>query len=212
MSANWKDFTLRSLISIIGVILLSFGAALSETMNMGLDPFTALNRGASSLLGFSLGNYQLVLNFIILAIVFLLKRSLIGWGTIYNMVLVGYLVTFFGNLFDNFFDIGEISLVIRLLITIIAILFFTLGAAMYMDTELGDSPYDAIAPVITDRTGWKYTPVRLAQDLLIVLGAYLVSGPVGISTIITGFFAGPLITFFSKNVSQPMMKKLDANT
>lgn len=208
MSKNWKDFTLRSFISIMGVVLLSFGAALSESMNMGLDPFTALNRGASSLLGFSLGNYQLVLNFIILALVFFLKRSLIGWGTIYNMVLVGYLVNIFKSLFDNFFDADSMSLAIRLLITVVAILFFTFGAALYMDTELGHSPYDAIAPVITDRTGWSYTPVRLGQDLLVVLGAYLLSGPVGISTIITGFFAGPLITFFSKNASKPLIEKI----
>lgn len=208
MSKNWKDFILRSFISIMGVVLLSFGAALSESMNMGLDPFTALNRGASSFLGISLGNYQLVLNFIILSLVFFLKRSLIGWGTIYNMVLVGYLVNIFKNLFDNFLDADSISLAIRLLITVVAILFFTFGASLYMDTELGHSPYDAIAPVITDRTGWSYTPVRLGQDLLVVLGAYLLSGPVGISTIITGFFASPLITFFSKNVSKPIIEKI----
>ena len=212
MSINWKDFTIRSLISIIGVTFISFGAALSETMNMGLDPFTALNRGASSLLGFSLGNYQLVLNFIILAVVFFMKRSLIGWGTIYNMVLVGYEINFFGNLLENFVNPEEISLVVRLLITVVAIMIFTLGVALYMDTELGVSPYDAITPVIIDRTGWKYTPVRVAQDLLIVIGAYLLAGPVGIATIITGFFAGPLITFFSKKVSQPIIAKLEQSS
>ena len=71
MSINWKDFSLRSLVSIVGITFLSIGAALSETINMGVDPFTALNRGASALLGFSLGNYQLVVNLVILAIVFL---------------------------------------------------------------------------------------------------------------------------------------------
>ncbi len=212
MSINWKDFTLRSVISIIGIILISFGASLSETMNMGLDPFTAINRGASDLLGFSLGNYQLVLNLIILAVIFFMKKSLIGWGTIYNMVLVGYLVTFFGNHFESFFSVDEMTLVIRLIITVFAIMIFTLGVSMYMDTKLGDSPYDAIAPVIIALTGWNYTPVRIGQDLLVVLGAYLLSGPVGIATIITGFFAGPFITFFSKNVSRPIMKKLEMHS
>ncbi|SEK58007.1 Uncharacterized membrane protein YczE [Carnobacterium iners] len=208
MSINWKDFILRSLASIIGITFISFGAALSESMDMGLDPFTALNKGASSLLGFSLGNYQLGLNLIILAIVFFLKRSLIGWGTIYNMILIGYQVSFFGDLFKNFFNIGEINLAIRLIIAVVAIMIFTLGVALYMDTKLGVSPYDAITPVITDRTGWNYTPVRVGQDLFIVLGAYLLAGPVGISTIITGFFAGPLISFFSKKISQPLIEKL----
>lgn len=208
MSINWKNFLLRALTSIIGITLISFGSALSESMDMGLDPFTALNRGASALLGFSLGNYQLVVNLVILAIVFFMKHSLIGWGTIFNMVLVGYQVEFFTGLFTNIFAVDELSLVIRIVVTIIAILIFTLGVAVYMDTELGVSPYDAIAPLITDRTGWKYTPVRVSQDLIVVLAALLVGGPVGVSTFITGFFAGPLITFFSKKVSQPLMDKL----
>ena len=209
MSINWKDFILRSLASIIGITFISFGAALSESMNMGLDPFTAINRGASSLLGFSLGNYQLGFNILILIIMYMMKRSLIGWGTIYNMVLVGYQISFFAGLFTKLFNVDSFSLVLRLFITVIAIMIFTLGVALYMDTELGLSPYDAITPLITDRTGWKFTPVRVTQDVLIVLVAYLLGGPVGIATIITGFFAGPFISFFSKNISQPLVAQLN---
>lgn len=209
MSIKWKNFLMHSLTSIVGITLISFGSALSESMDMGLDPFTALNRGVSSLLGFSLGNYQLIVNLIILAIVFFVQRSLIGWGTVYNMILVGYQVDFFTSLFENFFAIEEMSFVIRILITMIAILIFTLGVAIYMDAELGVSPYDAIAPLITDKTGWNYSPVRIMQDLVVVLTAFFVGGPVGISTIITGFFAGPLISFFSNNVSKPLKEKLE---
>lgn len=208
---DWKKFLLGSLVSITGITFISFGAALSESMNMGLDPFTAINRGASSLLGFSLGNFQLGVNLVILAIVFFMKKSLIGWGTIYNMILVGYQVEFFNNLFGNFFTVEEMSLVIRIIITLAAIAVFAFGVAIYMDTKLGVSPYDAITPLITDRTGWSYTPVRVAQDLVIVVGAYFLEGPVGIATIITGFFAGPLISFFSEKVSQPIIKKLSLN-
>lgn len=208
---NWKKFFLRAAASILGITFISFGAALSESMDMGLDPFTAMNRGTSDLLGFSLGSYQLILNLVILAIVFFMKRSLIGWGTIFNMVLVGYQVDFFKSIFDNFFAVEEMSFVIRILITIAAILVFTFGVAVYMDAELGVSPYDAIAPLIVDRAGWKYTPVRIAQDLIVVIVALLVGGPVGVSTFITGFFAGPLISFFSKKITKPAMENLQTS-
>lgn len=212
MSQNWKDFLLRSLMSIIGITFISFGSALSESMNMGLDPFTALNRGASTLLGFSLGNYQLVVNLLILAVVFFMQRSLIGWGTIYNMILVGYQVDFFTSMFENYFTADEIGLAFRIIITVIAILIFAMGVSMYMDTELGVSPYDAVAPLIENRTKWNFTPVRVGVDLIVVFVAFLLGGPVGISTAITGFFAGPLISFFSKRVSQPIMGKVEAVT
>lgn len=212
MSINWKDFIVRSLTSIVGITFISIGSALSETMDMGLDPFTALNKGASSLLGFSLGNYQLVMNLIILIVVFFMKRSLIGWGTIYSMILIGYQIEFFINLFGNIFQVDNMSLMIRIGITIIAILIFTLGVAIYMDIDFGVSPYDAIAPLITDRTGWNYTPVRVITDIIIVVAAYFLRGPVGISTVITGFFAGPLITFFSNKVSTPVIEKIVLST
>lgn len=206
---NWRDFLVGSLMSILGVTLLSFGSALSQAMNMGLDPFTALNEGASEALGFSLGNYQLVVNIIILVILFMMKRSILGWGTIYNMVLVGYQVEFFHGWITDTFAVDSLSLGVKLIITVIAILIFALGVAIYGDTDMGVSPYDGIAPVIVDRTGWKYKWVRMAQDIIVVIAAWLVGGPVGISTIVTGFFAGPLIDFFSNKVSQPMMRSLD---
>jgi len=212
MSVDWKDFILRSITSIIGVVLISFGSALSGAMNMGLDPFVALNSGAANLLGFSLGNFQLVVNLIILAIVFFMQRSLIGWGTVYNMILVGYLVDFFTAMFGNFFTADEMSLVVRIVITVIAILIFTLGVAVYMDVEMGVSPYDAVAPLIEDRTPWSFTPVRVGVDLVVVFVAFLLGGPVGISTVIMGFFVGPLITFFSNNVAQPVVGKIEEAT
>lgn len=205
---SWKDFLIGSLVSILGVTLISFGSALSQAMDMGLDPFTALNQGAADQLGFSLGNYQLVVNTIILIIIFFLNRSILGWGTIYNMVLVGYQVEFFNNWIVNNFAVDSLSLVMKILITIIAILIFALGVAIYGDTDMGVSPYDAIAPVIVERTSWKYKWVRMAQDLIVVITAWILGGPVGISTFITGFFAGPLIDFFSRNISQPLMANM----
>lgn len=209
---NWRDFLVGSLMSIIGITLISFGSALSQAMNMGLDPFTALNQGAADTLGFTLGNYQLVVNLIILAVILFLDRSILGWGTIFNMVLVGYQVEFFYGWMNGSFAVDEWSLMIRIGITIIAILIFALGVGIYGDTDMGVSPYDAIAPVIEDRVSLDYKWVRMIQDIVVVIGAWFLSGPIGISTLITGFFAGPLITFFSENVSQPLMDKVGLHT
>lgn len=207
MSINWKDFILRSLMAIIGITLVSFGAALSQTMSMGLDPFTALNTGASELLGFSLGNYQVVVNTLILVVVFFMKRSLIGWGTFYNMILVGYQIEFFTGLLGGMTEGMDLSFMIRILVTVVAIAIFTLGVAIYTEPDLGAAPYDAIAPILVDKTGWDYKYCRIAQDLLIILGAWLVGGPIGASTFITGFMAGPLIKFFSSKVSKPLLER-----
>lgn len=209
-SINGKEFIWKALMSLIGITLISFGAALSQTMNMGLDPFTAINTGASELLGFTLGNYQLFVNAAILAIILFFDRKIIGWGTIFNLVLVGYMIEFFISMLESFIDPTQFAFIVQLLITVVAILIFTFGVALYMDADLGVSPYDAIAPVITDRVSANYRTVRMIQDIIVVITAWILGGPVGVSTFITGFLAGPLIDFFSNRFTRKLTDKIEA--
>lgn len=208
-SINGKEFIWKALMSLIGISLISFGAALSQTMNMGLDPFTAINTGASELLGFTLGNYQLFVNAAILAIILFFDRKIIGWGTIFNFVLVGYMIEFFISMLESFIDPTQFAFIVQLLITVVAILIFTFGVALYMDADLGVSPYDAIAPVITDRVSASYKTVRMIQDIVVVITAWILGGPVGVSTFITGFMAGPLIDFFSNRFTRKLSDKVE---
>lgn len=208
-SINGKEFIWKALMSLIGITLISFGAALSQTMNMGLDPFTAINTGASELLGFTLGNYQLFVNAAILAIILFFDRKIIGWGTIFNLVLVGYMIEFFISMLESFIDPTQFAFIVQLLITVVAILIFTFGVALYMDADLGVSPYDAIAPVITDRVSASYKTVRMIQDIVVVITAWILGGPVGVSTFITGFLAGPLIDFFSNRFTSKLSDKVE---
>ena len=209
-SINGKEFIWKALMSLIGITLISFGSALSQTMNMGLDPFTAINTGASELLGFTLGNYQLFVNAAILAIILFFDRKIIGWGTIFNLVLVGYMIEFFISMLESFIDPTQFAFIVQLLITVVAILIFTFGVALYMDADLGVSPYDAIAPVITDRVSASYKTVRMIQDIVVVITAWILGGPVGVSTFITGFLAGPLIDFFSNRFTSKLTDKIEA--
>lgn len=209
-SINGKEFIWKALMSLIGITLISFGSALSQTMNMGLDPFTAINTGASELLGFTLGNYQLFVNAAILAIILFFDRKIIGWGTIFNLVLVGYMIEFFISMLESFIDPTQFAFIVQLLITVVAILIFTFGVALYMDADLGVSPYDAIAPVITDRVSASYKTVRMIQDIIVVITAWILGGPVGVSTFITGFLAGPLIDFFSNRFTRKLSDKVEA--
>lgn len=209
-SINGKEFIWKALMSLIGITLISFGAALSQTMNMGLDPFTAINTGASELLGFTLGNYQLFVNAAILAIILFFDRKIIGWGTIFNLVLVGYMIEFFISMLESFIDPTQFAFIVQLLITVVAILIFTFGVALYMDADLGVSPYDAIAPVITDRVSASYKTVRMIQDIVVVITAWILGGPVGVATFITGFLAGPLIDFFSNRFTRKLSDKVEA--
>jgi uncharacterized membrane protein YczE len=198
----------RTLMSLVGITILSLGTALLRGGRVGLDPFTATNTGASSHLGLSLGVYQLLANLVIFVFIIFMDRKKIGIGTILNMVLVGFEIEWFTTLYNHVFG-TKVNAIIIISNLIIGLILFTLGASMYMGADLGVAPYDAIAPILSDRLHTQYRTIRVAQDVLFMVVAFLLGGPVGFGTIIVAFFTGPLITFWDRHVSQPMRRTID---
>lgn len=198
----------RTIMSFVGIAILSLGTAFLRGGQVGLDPFTATNTGISGHLGLGLGIYQLMANALIFIFILVLDRHKIGIGTLLNMVLVGFEVQWFITLYQRVFG-THVNAIIVISDLIIGLLLFTLGASMYMGADLGVAPYDAIAPILSDRLHAKYRTVRIAQDVLFMVAGFLVGGPVGLGTVIVAFFTGPLITFWDRHVSLPMARTID---
>lgn len=202
------DFFLRAVMSLVGVSLIALGDAFMRSGKVGIDPFTAMNIGMSNKLGISLGLFQLLANLVLFIIVLIFDRKQIGIGTIFNMVLVGFEIEYFSSIYTMFFP-KAISVPMMIFDAIVGILVFTLGTSIYMSTKLGVSPYDAIAPIIANKTHIKYQKIRSAQDILFMVAAVVVAGPFGFMTIFTAFFAGSLISFWNNTLSRELMLHID---
>lgn len=198
----------RTLMSFVGITILSLGTAFLRGGQVGLDPFTATNTGISGHLSMSLGVYQLLANAAIFIFILIMDRHKIGIGTLLNMVLVGFEVQWFIALYQQIFG-THANIIVIISDLIIGLILFTLGASMYMGADLGVAPYDAIAPILSDRLHTQYRTIRIAQDILFMIVAYFVGGPVGVGTVIVAFFTGPLITFWDNHVSLPMRRTID---
>ena len=88
-----------------------------------------------------------------------------------------------------------------------------------MTADLGGSTYDAIALVCSEK--WKlgkFRLVRISSDFLCIaigIGLYLLGGGsadsisafVNIGTILTAFCMGPLIDYFNRKFSVPLLHK-----
>ena len=194
----------------VGIVLIGLGSAVLRVGQVGVDPYTAANIGISNTIGISLGSYQLISNFVLFIPMILWGRQYIGVGTIINMVMVGYLVQWFFQLLDPI-SWDHPTGAEKTLLFCCGILIFDYGCSLYMTSHLGNSPYDAVAPIIVDHTGAKYRVVRVIQDVFFVVLAVVFHGTIGVGTVVTAFFNGPLIDFFTEKVNKPLMKKdLDA--
>ena len=100
MKFGFKDKK-RIFAVFLAVILMGFCLSFLIRINLGTDPCSAMNLGIANKLGISFGNWQVILNAILFLFVISFDRSQIGWGTLANMILVGYSVDFFSWLFNQ---------------------------------------------------------------------------------------------------------------
>lgn len=202
-----RETWLRSGYALFGVMIIGLGAAILQTGGVGVDPYTALNTGVSSTIGWTLGTYQLVSNLVLFIPVLIWGRKYIGPGTVINMVLTGFFIDLFSFLLGPVIP-DDPSLLLMTVFFAGGIGVFAFGASAYMSAGVGTAPYDAIAPMIVDKTGWNYTRVRVPQDVLTVVAAVLFKGQVGFGTVMTAFFNGPLIQFFTEKINKPAVERL----
>lgn len=181
---------------IVSVILMGMCVAFFEKTRVGTDPCTVLNLSISQnvLHWQNLGTWQLLFNLLLLAVILLMKEGrCIGLGSLANMVLVGYSRDFFKPIVERLLP-GEVeSLLVRGAVFIPAMALFLVAVAFYMVVELGTAPYDAVPQIISRRAKLPFTWVRIGYDSLITVIGFLLGGQVGIFTVLSCFFLGPVI-------------------
>lgn len=92
-----KNYINRFARLIFGLFLFAMGSFLTIQANIGLAPWDAFSMGFSNLTGMSYGNIVVITGLLIVIIDFLLKEK-IGFGTIFNAILIGKFVDFFNPL------------------------------------------------------------------------------------------------------------------
>lgn len=202
--------------SLLGVIITAISIGAFKFAEFGVDPFQSFMSGMDVLIPIDFGTLYVIVNTVLLLFALLFDRHYIGIATLINLFLLGYVVDL--TLGVLIVRIPEPTLLIRAVFFLFGFLFLCIGSSLYMSADLGVSTYDAIALVCANK--WrlgKFKVVRICTDITCIgLGiiTYLISGSpangissfVGIGTIFTAFFMGPLIDFFNKKLSLPLLQ------
>ena len=205
----------RILMSLTGVIITAISVGTFKFAALGVDPFQTFMTGMDALIPIGFGTLYVIINAVLLLFALAFDRHYIGISTLINLFLLGYVVDFTVHLLTVL--IPEATVAIRVVSFLLGFVFLCLGSSMYMTADLGVSTYDAIALVCTNK--WKlgeFRYIRITTDIAcILLGvtAFLVSGGsanqissfLGIGTVLTAFFMGPLIDLFNRKIAQPLL-------
>lgn len=191
-----KYFISKCMAVILAVCMM--GAALSFLfrINFGADPFSNMNRGISSGLNMTFGNWQLIFNLFLFGVTIFFDPGKIGVGTLANMVLVGYSNDLCGYVLDQLIpQMFWQSMSHRILVLIPALMVFLVSAAFYMAVDLGTAPYDAMAFILADHfSKIPFRAVRIVWDCTAMTIGLITGGGFGIITLLIAFCLGPVIS------------------
>lgn len=191
------------------VLLMGVFVSILMEIGWGTDPASFMNQNIAEVLHWGIGNTEVLVYGLMLVFTILFGAQMIGFGTLANMFLIGYVIDLCRWIWKEtgFHDyILSGSFAQNLIIFIAALLLFVVVAAIYMNAQMGVAPYDAMPQIIS---GWipkiPFSIIRIIFDLSAV-GIGVIFGlinPDGIQGSIVGSVAmslllGPVISIVGK--------------
>ncbi|MDO4493631.1 MAG: YitT family protein [Clostridia bacterium] len=201
-------FARRTLMTVAGVLTCGFSVGIFKTSALGVDPFQVLCNGINAVVPIPFGTLYVLINIVLLIAMFFADRRAIGLGTLINLFLLGYVVDFSERLWTSLFPAP--SFAVKLLLLLAAIPLLCISSALYFTADMGVSTYDVWALWLDRKTKFPFRFLRICTDLLCVgtgfaLMGFRSAGVIGIGTIVTALFMGPLIDLFNRKVARPLL-------
>lgn len=197
----------RVCMAVLGTLICGCSVGMFRTAALGVDPFQSFMGGLNTVVPIGFGTLYVIANAALLLFSLAFDRRKIGLATLINLTLSGYAAEYSQKLFT--FLLPALPFWGRLVLLAVAVMVMCFASALYFNADLGVSTYDAVSLVISEKQSRvPFRFCRVASDLVcVLLGVLLcrlggggwgdVAAIVGIGTVITAFFMGPLISFFS---------------
>ena len=203
--------------ALVGMALAGIAVGFFKRAFFGVDPFQCFCNGINQVVPIGFGTLYMITNAVMLLFALTFDRHYIGIATFINLFLLGYITQFTYEFLQTI--IVEPSMIVRVICLVVGVVILCFGSAFYMTADLGVSTYDAIALIIVNT--WKkgkFQYVRIITDLCCIalgIALFLLSGGavlqiptiVGVGTVITAFFMGPLIEVFNVHITRPILAK-----
>ena len=201
----------RLVIMFIGSVVLGIGVSIFKLSGWGNDPFSGMIMALSDQVGIQYGTFLILFNLPLFMIEYFFGKKLIGIGTLINMFLVGYFVSFFYHIWLNYIGVPE--LVWQKLLTVcLGVIVCSLGVSLYQTPNVGVAPYDSLSLILKERfPKIPYFWLRMSNDGFCAVVCYLTGGIVGLGTLVSAFGLGPIIHFFNVNFTEKLLRNTNYN-
>ena len=183
-----QSYWVRILKFIAGLAITAVGISFTVQANIGTEPWSVLHQGISLVTGISFGNATAVVGAVAIALGLLLGEK-IGVGTIGNIVLTAPMLDaiFASNLVPL-----QHTLWGGLIMMVIGLELIPLGTWLYMDSELGAGPRDALSVGLAKLTHRSTGFCRSSMEVIATVVGFIMGGQLGIGTLVAAIGIGIL--------------------
>ena len=192
------------LFMLLGNLVLGLGVAVFKLSGLGNDPYTGMVMAMGERVHMEYANLLVILNIVLFLVQITFGRKYIGFGTFFNAILQGYVVTFFYYLVCK---LGAPEVLWQKLVTVvIGLLVGGIGLAMYQNAKAGASPYDSLSMILCDRSHKSYFGCRMLTDLICAVICFACGGIVNVGTVASVLLMGPVADVINRKFVSRIIK------
>lgn len=209
--ATWLP---RVVLLLVGLTIAHLGVTLFLLASLGSDPFNVLIQGlhhltqSFGLTSLTHGTVHVGMSLLIILVLLVVDRSYVRIGTFLCMILGGPIIDGFNLLLAGLVNQAS-PMSVRVAAVVLGCAILAFGMTIVIKSQAGTGPNDLVAVVLSDKTKWKFGPVRIGVDLLFALAGWLLGGVVGVGTLICMAVVGPVAQVFmplSERICQKFLK------
>jgi len=189
----------------LGNLLLGMGISVFKLSGLGNDAYNGFLMALGDRTGVPFALLAVLVGGVLAVVEFLFGRSLLGVGTIVNLLLAGSSASVFYGVWTALAPPPE-ALPLQLVVLAAGVAVTGLGLAMYQTANAGVSPYDSMALILSQRLPRvPYFWCRIGTDGLCAVLCFLLGGLLGVGTVVAAFGLGPVVQGFSQ-LLEPWVK------
>lgn len=183
---NWTDFIKRLPSLYFGLFLFGLGSVMILYADLGMSAWGVFQIGLVNTMGLTFGQATQLVGLGVLILGWLMGFPP-GWGTVSNMVFIGYFI-------DVIIGWGIIprfnNIILQLVMLVAGMAMIGVASYFYLSSKLGAGPRDGLMIGLVQKLNKQVSVVRAGIELTVLAFGIAMGGPIGIGTVITAFSIG----------------------
>lgn len=186
----------RSIFYLLGLMILSLGVSLTIKAEVGTGAWDALNVGLTKTIGFTVGTWVMIIGLLLIFINSFIAKEKPKLSSMLTPVLIGFKIDFW--MLIGLVHMNVDNLFFQYIWFLIGVVLIAIGVGMYLQADFAPNPIDHFMIALHKRFGLNLMTAKTIGEMIALVLALLLQGPIGIGTIIITIIIGPIIQVFYK--------------